>query len=105
MSAKCAQDTYHGFNEDNGLKGKVNTHTRHFHHYLLDRLLELSRVETISGIQGSCPAKLLLIDINPDDSRSTRSFAGHDNGRADPSKFKNHAGGARGDLQIQRFLC
>ena len=44
-----------------------------------------------------------LIDVNPDDPRGTRGFAGHDDGRADSSKSKDHTGGAGGDLQIHNI--
>lgn len=43
----CPKTTYHGINESDGLKGKVNTEARHFNYYLLNRLLEVPRVEKI----------------------------------------------------------
>lgn len=44
----CSKITYHTISYSNDLRGKVYTQTYHFHHHLLDGLLEGLRVETIS---------------------------------------------------------
>ena len=87
--------TYQGICGPNGLKGEVHAVTGHLGEHLLDRLLEVLRVDALGGSHLFGLGKLVLVDINGNDAGRSSCLAAHDNREADSSKAKDSTGGAR----------
>lgn len=69
--------------------------TGHLGEHLLDRLLEVFRVDALSGSQLLGLGKLVLVDIDGNDAGCSSCLAAHDNREADSSEAKDSTGGAR----------
>jgi len=85
---------YHGFGTADDLKGVVHTMASHFDQHLMNRLLEIFRVDAVGGSQLFGLGKLVLVDINGNDAGSSSRLAAHDNREANSSEAKDSTGGA-----------
>lgn len=92
----------------NDLKGVVHALPGHLSEHLVDGLLEVLRVDAVSGSQLLGLGKLVLVDVHGNDAGSSSCLAAHDNREANSSKAKDCTGGAwfylhKGDpVRLQR---
>lgn len=67
----------------------------HLGEHLLDRLLEVFRVDALGGSQLFGLGKFVLVDIDGNDAGRSSCLATHDNREANSSEAKDGTGGAR----------
>lgn len=86
--------TYHGFDTANDLEGVVHAIASHSNQHFVNGLLVIFRVNAVGGSQLLGLGKLVTIDINGDDARSSSRLAAHDNREANSSKAEDSTGRA-----------
>lgn len=85
---------YHGFDTADDLEGVVHAVASHSNQHFVNGLLVIFRVDAVSGSQLLGLGKLVTIDIDGDDARSSSRLAAHDNREANSSEAEDSTGRA-----------